>query len=39
MVVNVQGDEPLINPEHIDTVARTLIDSDADVFQPSSDSL
>ncbi len=31
VVVNVQGDEPLINPEHIDTVARTLIDSDADM--------
>ena len=31
VVVNVQGDEPLINPEHIDQVARLLIDSGADM--------
>ena len=27
VVVNIQGDEPLINPEHIDAVANLLIES------------
>ncbi len=31
VVVNIQGDEPLINPEHIDKVANLLIDSGADM--------
>ena len=31
IIVNVQGDEPLINPEHIDAVAHTLISSNADM--------
>ncbi len=31
VVVNVQGDEPLINPSHIDQVAELLISSGADM--------
>ena len=31
VVVNVQGDEPLINPGHIDEVAKLLISSGADM--------
>ncbi len=31
VVVNIQGDEPLINPEHIDAVANLLIESKADM--------
>ena len=31
VVVNIQGDEPLINPEHIDMVAELLVKSGADM--------
>lgn len=31
VIVNIQGDEPLINPEHIDAVAKLLIDKQADM--------
>lgn len=31
VVVNVQGDEPLINPDHIDQVAELLLSSGADM--------
>ncbi len=31
VVVNVQGDEPLINPDHINKVAATLRENDADM--------
>lgn len=31
VIVNIQGDEPLINPEHINLVAKTLIDKNADM--------
>lgn len=31
VIVNVQGDEPLIDPTHIDQVAKLLIDSGADM--------
>lgn len=30
-IVNIQGDEPLINPEHIDQVAKLLLESGADM--------
>ncbi len=31
VIVNIQGDEPLINPEHIDAVAQLLIRKQADM--------
>lgn len=31
VIVNIQGDEPLINPEHIDAVARLLIEKHSDM--------
>ena len=31
IIVNVQGDEPLINPSHIDLVVKTLIDTKSDM--------